>query len=200
MQTTVKKVRLTLGGRRLRPRRTVPHAPSWSRDTQRIPRLQIVIRAAIFTALSVIWMTGSQAASASVVSSSRNVIVWPGGMVRTSNSVVPARAADTSAKTLLPSCSRIEYVGNSGFIAVQERNHKLQWGIVMTPLTYSIGKWNVSTYLSGKKTTSGFYRTVTIGYIPHGSLSVPPNKVFHVRAEVVGPDGTFFNAPNACRT
>jgi hypothetical protein len=200
MQTTVKKVRLTLGGLRLQPRRTVSHAPSWSGDTQRFLRLQIVIGAAILTGVSVIWMTGSQTASASVVRSSPNVIVWPDGMVRTSNSVVPATVADTSAKTLLPSCSRIEYVGNSGFIAVQERNYKLQWGIVMTPLAYSIGKWNVSTYLSGKKTTSGFYRSVTIGYVPHGSLSVPPNKVFHVRAEVVGPDGTFFNAPNACRT
>lgn len=121
-------------------------------------------------------------------------------MVHTTNNVVTATVADTSAKTLLPSCSRIEYAGNSGFIAVQETNHRLLWGIVMTPLTYSIGKWNVSTYLSGKKTTSGFYRTVTVGYIPHGSLTVPPNKVFHVRAEIVGPDGTFFNAPNACRT
>jgi hypothetical protein len=200
MQTTAKKAGLTVSGRRLRPGRAVPHAPSWSGDTQRFLRLRIVIGAAIITALSVIWMTGPQAASASVVSSSRDVIVWPGGMVRTRNSVVPATAPDMSAKVLLPGCSRIEYVGNSGFIAVQERNHKLQWGIVMTPLAYSIGKWNVSTYLSGKKTTSGFYRTVTIGYIPHGSLSVPPNKVFHVQAEVVGPDGTFFNAPNACRT
>jgi hypothetical protein len=32
MQTTVKKARLTLGGRRLRPGRTVPHAPSRSGD------------------------------------------------------------------------------------------------------------------------------------------------------------------------
>jgi hypothetical protein len=200
MQTTVKKARLTLGGRRPRPGRTVPHAPSWSRDTRRFLRLRIVIGAAMITALSVIWMTGSQAASASVVSTSHHVIVWPDGMVRTNDGVVPATVADTSAKALLPSCSRIEYVGNSGYIAVQERNHRLQWGIVMTPLTYSIGKWNVSTYLSGKKTTSGFNRTVTRGYVPHGSLSVPPNKVFHVQAEVVGPDGTFLNAPNACRT
>lgn len=70
----------------------------------------------------------------------------------------------------------------------------------MTPFKYSIGRWNVSTYLSGKKTTSGFNRTVTVGYRPHGSLKVPSGKVFHVQAKVVGPDGTFVNAPNACRT
>lgn len=64
----------------------------------------------------------------------------------------------------------------------------------------AVGKWSVSTYLSGKKTTSAFNRTVTTGYIPHGSLSVPANKVFHVQAEVVGPDETFVGVPNACRT
>jgi hypothetical protein len=58
----------------------------------------------------------------------------------------------------------------------------------------------VNTYLSGKKTTSGFHRTVTKGYIPHGSLAVPAGKVFHVQAKVVGPNGTFVNVPNACRT
>lgn len=99
-----------------------------------------------------------------------------------------------------PSCAHIKYVGNAGYIAVQERNHRLQWGIVMTPLTDSIGKWSVDTFLSGRKTTSGFHRTVTKGYIPHGSLSVPANKVFHVQAKVVGPHGTFVNVPNACRT
>ena len=99
-----------------------------------------------------------------------------------------------------PSCHSIKYVGNAGFISVQEKNNKLQWGITMTPLSYSVGKWSVSTYLSGKKTTSGFNRTVTIGYIPHGSLSVASGRISHVMAEVVGPDGTLTNVPNACRT
>jgi hypothetical protein len=49
-------------------------------------------------------------------------------------------------------------------------------------------------------TTSGFNRTVTVGYIPHGSLSVPSGKIFHVTAKVAGPNGTFVNVPNACRT
>ena len=70
----------------------------------------------------------------------------------------------------------------------------------MTPLSLSIGKWNVNTYLSGKKTTSGFHRTVKVGYIPHGSLSVNSGKIFHVMATVVGKHGTITNVPNACRT
>jgi hypothetical protein len=36
-------------------------------------------------------------------------------------------------------------------------------------------------------------------YVPHGSLSVPSGTIFHVMAEVVGPDRTFTNVPNACR-
>jgi hypothetical protein len=69
----------------------------------------------------------------------------------------------------------------------------------MTPLKYSIGKWDADTYLSGRKTSSGFHRTVKVGY-PHGSLAVPANKVFHVSAKVVGQYGTITNVPNACRT
>jgi hypothetical protein len=120
-----------------------------------------------------------------------------GGMV--SPGSLTAGTAASPAKAL-PSCARIEYVGNRGFIAVQEKDHKLQWGITMTPLSYSIGKWSVSTYLSGRKTTSGFNRTVTVGYVPHGSLAVPGNKVFSVSAVVVGPDGSISSVPNACRT
>jgi hypothetical protein len=100
----------------------------------------------------------------------------------------------------LPRCTRIEYVGNAGYIAVQERNHRLQWGIVMVPYYLSVGKWNVSTYLSGRKTSSGFNRTVTGPYTPHGSLSVPGGKVFHVQARLVNRYGTFVNVPNACTT
>jgi len=123
-------------------------------------------------------------------------VVESGGMVRPGSSVnLPAAAAAS-----YPSCHSITYRGNAGYISVQEKNHRLQWGITMTPLKYSVGKWSVSTYLSGKKTTSGFNRTVKVGYIPHGSLSVPGNKIFHVSAKVVGPYGTFVNVPNACRT
>lgn len=123
-------------------------------------------------------------------------VVESGGMVRAGSSVNLPAAATAS----YPSCHSITYRGNAGHISVQENNHRLQWGITMTPLKYSIGKWSVSTYLSGKKTTSGFNRTVKVGYIPHRSLSVPGNKIFHVSAKVVGPYGTFVNVPNACRT
>ncbi len=123
----------------------------------------------------------------------------PGGMIRLTGTAVQPPESYPGRKAL-PSCARIEYVGNAGYIAVQERNHRLQWGVVMTPLKYSIGKWDVDTYLSGRKTTSGFHRRVTKGYIPHGSLAVPANKIFHVQAKVVGPSGTFVNVPNACRT
>lgn len=138
---------------------------------------------------------GTSAASASTA----GYYQVPGGMTRLTSAVVRPLESYPAANAY-PRCTRIEYVGNAGYIAVQEKNHRLQWGIVMTPLKYSIGKWNVNTYLSGKKTTSGFHRTVTKGYIPHGSLAVPANKVFHVQAEVVGPYGTFVNVPNACRT
>jgi hypothetical protein len=98
------------------------------------------------------------------------------------------------------SCHSVTYRGNAGYISVQEKKNRLQWGITMTPLGYSVGKWNVSTYLSGKKTSSGFNRTMDSPYIPHGSLDVRSGKVFHVQAKVVGKYGTFVNVPNACRT
>jgi hypothetical protein len=120
-----------------------------------------------------------------------------GGMMSLTNAA--ARPALSPAKAL-PSCARIEYVGNRGYIAVQEKDRKLQWDITMTPLSYSVGKWSVSTYLGGRKTTSGFNKTVTVGYVPHGSLAVPAGRVFSVSATVVGPDGTISSVPNACLT
>ena len=111
-----------------------------------------------------------------------------------------SQATLSSPSAAYPSCHAITYRGNAGYISVQEKNNHLAWGITMTPYKYSVGRWNVSTYLSGKKTTSGFNRTVTVGYTPHGSLKVPSGKVFHVQAKVVGPYGTFVNVPNACRT
>jgi hypothetical protein len=122
----------------------------------------------------------------------------PGGMTRLTSTTSQAPESHQAVK--YPSCARIEYVGNAGYIAVQERNHRLQWGIVMTPLSLSVGRWDVDTYLSGRKTSSGFHRTVHTPYIPHGSLAVPANKIFHVQAKLVGPHGTFVSVPNACRT
>jgi hypothetical protein len=161
--------------------------------------LRLIIGAILVTALSVLSMAGPPAASASVASGSPGVTVLPGGMARAGGGAAAGTVRDATAKAR-PRCTRVEYKGNAGYIAVQERNHRLQWGIVMTPRKYSIGKWNVSTYLSGRKTSSGFNRTTTSIYIPHGSLSVPANKVFHVQAKVVTRFGTFVNVPNACTT
>ena len=139
---------------------------------------------------------GAAFAPAASATEPAGTVVQAGGMVRAASTAAQAAAPAAS----YPSCGAIRYVGNAGYISVQERSGRLQWGITMTPLSYSIGKWTVSTYLSGKKTTSGFNRTVTVGYIPHGSLAVPSGKIFHVQAQVVGPNGTFVNVPNACRT
>jgi len=137
---------------------------------------------------------GSLPAAASPVSDQ-----VPGGMVRLAGAG-PQSPGSSPAKASYPSCARIEYRGNAGHIDVQEKNHRLQWGIVMTPPKYSIGRWDVDTYLSGKKTVSGIHRTFKAPYIPHGSLVAPSGKIFHVQAKVVGPYGTFVNVPNACRT
>ena len=142
---------------------------------------------------------GAAFAPAASATEPAGTVVQAGGMVRAASAASAAAQAVAPAASY-PSCGAIRYVGNAGYISVQERSGRLQWGITMTPLSYSIGKWSVSTYLSGKKTTSGFNRTVTVGYIPHGSLAVPSGKIFHVQAQVVGPNGTFVNVPNACRT
>jgi hypothetical protein len=161
--------------------------------------LRVIIGAIIAVAASLVLVT-PLAASASTAGGSPAVTTLRGGMVRVDNLGAASRAASATAPKALPSCSRIEYVGNAGFIAVQERNHRLQWGIVMTPPAFSVGRWDVNTYLSGRKTSSGFHRTTTGPYIPHSSLAVPANKVFHVQATVVTRFGTFVNVPNACRT
>jgi len=162
-------------------------------------RCNILSRAAEFVVVMTATVTIISEAGASSASASTATEQTHGGMVRVASGYA-LPAAPSGAAASYPSCDRIEYVGNKSYIAVQEKDHRLQWGIVMTPLENSIGKWDVDTYLSGKKTTSGFHRTVTVGYIPHGSLAVPANKVFHVQAEVVGPHGTAASAPNACRT
>jgi hypothetical protein len=132
-------------------------------------------------------------APSSASASTSNVAVQSGGMVRAGSQV-----KSPSLPAANPSCHSVTYRGNAGYISVQESNNRLQWGITMTPLSYSIGTWSVSTYLSGKKTSSGFNRTVTTPYIPHSSLAVPSGKIFQVQAKVVGPNGTFVTIPHAC--
>ena len=163
------------------------------RGSGRITGKKLLLAAAALTTILVGVMSAAPAAYAS---NPTGTTVQDGGMVPADSAVAQA----TTPAASYPSCHSITYRGNAGYISVQENNGRLQWGITMTPLSYSIGTWHVSTYLSGKKTSSGFNRTVTTPYIPHGSLSVPGGKVFTVQAQVTGPNGTFVNVPNACRT
>jgi hypothetical protein len=69
-------------------------------------------------------------------------VVQAGGMVR-AGSVTAGVTAGAAAQVVAPaasypSCGSIRYVGNAGYISVQERSGRLQWGITMTPLSYSM--------------------------------------------------------------
>lgn len=68
-------------------------------------------------------------------------VVLGGGLVRAGS----AAAQESIPAAGHPSCGSITYAGDAGYISVQERNGRLQWGITMTPLSYSIGTWSVST-------------------------------------------------------
>jgi hypothetical protein len=168
-------------------RRFLSRAPGRLADAGHLARIFV----AVLPAAIIVMSFGASSASASTA----QAIVQSGGMVWASS-----RVASSSVPASTPSCHSVTYRGNAGYVSVQERSNRLQWGITMTPLKYSVGRWNVSTYLSGKKTSSGFNRTVTSPYIPHGSLTVPSGKIFHVQAKVVGKYGTFVSVPNACRT
>jgi hypothetical protein len=125
-------------------------------------------------------------------------IVVSGGMVRAGSSA----ARQSPAVANYSSCRSITYRGNAGYISVQESsNHTVAWGITMTPYYLSQGTWNVSTYLNGHKTSSGFNRYVPGTYTPHGSIpNVRAGQTFHVSAKVVNQYGTFVNVPNDCTT
>lgn len=104
------------------------------------------------------------------------------------------------ASSALPSCRAITYSGSSGYISVQTNSSsKVAWGITMTPLSLSVGRWDIDTWLNGKKTTSGFHRTTTGPYIPHGSIQARKGQTFVVTATLVSANGrTYRNVPNAC--
>jgi hypothetical protein len=70
---------------------------------RRFHALRLLIGAVIITALSGILMTGSNAASASVIRGARGVIELPGGMVRASSATIPLTAPVVAANTL-PKC------------------------------------------------------------------------------------------------
>jgi hypothetical protein len=90
--------------------------------------------------LAITLSVGTRHAAAAVINRSAGGIrVLPGGMVRVANGRTTGAVQETAAHKY-PSCSpRIEYKGNAGHLDVQEKDHSLQWGIVMTPYKYSQG-------------------------------------------------------------
>jgi hypothetical protein len=125
-----------------------------------------------------------------------------GGMVEAGsdehrNRIDQLRAKPASA---LPSCRAITYRGSSGYISVQTNSSSyVAWGITMTPPSLSVGRWDVDTWLNGRKTTSGFHRTTTGPYIPHGAIQARRGQRFVVTATLVSANGrTYVNVPNAC--
>lgn len=101
------------------------------------------------------------------------------------------------------SCRSITHPGSAGKIDVQTTDTSdgpvVAWGITMYDMKESIGQWDVDTYLNGKKTTSGFHRTTTTPYIPHGSVLARSGQRFNVRATLLSASGHFYtDVPNEC--
>lgn len=75
------------------------------------------------------------------------------------------------------------------------------WGINMFNPANSAGKWDIDTFVNGRKTTSGFHRTTGV-YIPHGAVNAREARRgarFEVRGTLVGANGTSYTAvPNVC--
>lgn len=70
----------------------------------------------------------------------------------------------------------------------------------MNPSTKSIGRWDVFTYLNGRRTNSAFNRTTTDLYVPHGSVTARSGQSFKVEATVVSTDGRICKSvTNICR-
>ena len=124
-----------------------------------------------------------------------------GSSVTASGGMTEAGTTSQLEPYALPSCASVTYTGPDGYISVQTSPSKVvAWGITMTPPSKSIGAWNVSTYLNDRKTSSGFNRTTTGPYIPHGSIQARSGEVFRVEATVAATDGrTYHNVPNACQ-
>lgn len=122
---------------------------------------------------------------------------------RTINVIPLGGPAVQGAEAARPSCHAIEYPGNAGVISVQttatSRGPRLAWGIKMYDPKESTGRWDVDTYLNGEKTTSGFHRTTTGPYLPHGSLQARSGQRFEVRGTLVSASGNeYHTVPNEC--
>lgn len=76
----------------------------------------------------------------------------------------------------MPSCFEHRSPGPDGTITVQTTSRSIAWGVSMSPPSKSVGVWKLSTYVDGKRTSSGFNRVIPDRpYIPHGT--VPASEV-----------------------
>ena len=74
-----------------------------------------------------------------------------------------------TAYAALPLCTRHDSVGPEGTVTAQvNQAGQVVWGVVMRPPSKAVGVWNFDTYFNGKKSISGFHRTLTGPYTPHG--------------------------------
>jgi hypothetical protein len=110
----------------------------------------------------------------------------------------------TSPQKIIPSCHFVEFPWSAGYIAVQENSqHRIQWGVVMTPMTLSIGDWTILVSLNGVEIDSK-EKTYATPYVPHASyyknFPVPSGEVFSVTAEVISGGIAYASVPNACKT
>lgn len=132
-----------------------------------------------------------------------------GGMVAGGSPAPKAQPLTTDAPAAaasLPSCSYIRYNGPHGYIDVQTTfaypTYRVAWGVTMAPYNLSRGRWDVDTYLSGKKTTSGFHQTTITDYTPHGNVpGARVGQTFKVVAKLVSAVNgrTYYSVTNECR-
>ena len=113
------------------------------------------------------------------------------------------RSSTITAQADRPSCRSISYPGTSGRIDVQtsdtDQGPVVSWAITMYDEGESVGRWDVDTYLNGKKTSSGFHRNTSTPYVPHGSILARAGQRFNVEATLLSASGrSYHNVTNEC--
>lgn len=98
------------------------------------------------------------------------------------------------------SCRSIVFQGNAGEIAVQTSDGPtVAWGINMYDPNESGGRWDIDTYINGRKTSSGIHRTEPAPYTPHGSILAESGQRFEVRGTLASQSGRYYHTvPNEC--
>jgi hypothetical protein len=126
--------------------------------------------------------------------------------------MILAILAWTPSAEAAPSCGFAVFRGNAGDIYVKVDLGVASWGITMHQMSESIGRWDVDTFGDSRKLTSGFHRTTTTPYVPHGSIQlgldgakiktggmIRPGATFQVKAKLVSATGrTYISISNAC--